>query len=122
MKWIIEPDRPVYIQLVEQIKSKIVSGEYAAGQRIPAVRELAAEASVNPNTMQKALSELERLGLMYSQRTSGRFITEDKTLITNLKQEIAKAQMEVFVANMKAIGFTKTEIADLFKDMIEEDM
>lgn len=122
MKWIIEPDRPVYIQLVEQIKSKIVSGEYAAGQRIPAVRELAAEASVNPNTMQKALSELERLGLMYSQRTSGRFITEDKTLITNLKQEIAKAQMEVFVANMKAIGFSKNEIADLFKDIMKEDM
>lgn len=120
MKWNIEPDRPVYIQLIEQFKYRIVSGEYKAGERIPAVRELAAEAAVNPNTMQKALAELERLNLMYSQRTSGRFITQDEELIKGLKQEIAKDQMKTFIANMAAIGFGKKEISELFNEIMNE--
>ena len=120
MVWNIESDRPVYVQLVEQIKRKIIAGEYRPGDRMPSVRELAAEAAVNPNTMQKALAELERIGLMYSQRTSGRFITEDENLINNLKKEVALEQIDTFIGNMAAMGIDKKEILELFKARIEE--
>ena len=64
MTWHFENDRPIYTQLLEQIRLRIISGIYAAGSRLPSVRELAGEASVNPNTMQKALSELEQSGII----------------------------------------------------------
>ena len=75
MAWALINDRPIYLQLMERIQTDIVSGKYKPGEKLPSVRELALDAAVNPNTMQKALSELERIGLVYSQRTSGRFIT-----------------------------------------------
>ena len=81
MPWELSNDRPIYLQLMERIQMDIVSGKYHAGDKLPSVRDLAIEAAVNPNTMQKALSELERVGLVYSQRTSGRFITEDATCL-----------------------------------------
>lgn len=77
MSWQLTADRPIYLQLIEEIELRIVSGMYTVGEKLPGVRDLAAQASVNPNTMQKALTELERQGLVYSQRTAGRFITED---------------------------------------------
>ena len=85
MPWELDNDRPIYLQLMERIQQDIVSGIYKPGDRLPSVRDLAVEAAVNPNTMQKALSELERSGLVYSQRTSGRFITEDTQLLDEMK-------------------------------------
>ena len=120
MVWNIESDRPVYVQLVEQIKRKIIAGEYKPGDKMPSVRELAAEAAVNPNTMQKALAELERIGLMYSQRTSGRFITDDENLIGKLKKEVALEQIDTFIGNMAAMGIDKKEILELFKARTEQ--
>ena len=120
MEWNIESERPVYVQLVEQIKRKIIAGEYKPGDKMPSVRELAAEAAVNPNTMQKALAELERIGLMYSQRTSGRFITDDENLIGKLKKEVALEQIDTFIGNMAAMGIDKKEILELFKARIEQ--
>ena len=90
MPWNLDSDRPIFIQIIERIQVDIISGLYKPGDKLPSVRELAQEASVNPNTMQKALSELERTGLVYSQRTSGRFITEDTAMINNLKSELAQ--------------------------------
>ena len=81
MSWQLTADRPIYLQLIEEIELRIVSGMYTVGEKLPGVRDLAAQASVNPNTMQKALTELERQGLVYSQRTAGRFITEDSKMI-----------------------------------------
>ena len=75
MTWKLDSDRPIYAQLLELIQMRIISGHYPAGSRLPSVRELAAEAGVNPNTMQKAFSELERNGLIWTQRTAGRFVT-----------------------------------------------
>jgi GntR family transcriptional regulator len=118
--WNIESDRPIYIQLVEHIKYQIIAGEYKPGDRVPSVRELAATAAVNPNTMQKALAELERVGLMYTQRTSGRFITDDIEMINTLKKEIAFEQIDNFIKNMSAIGIDKAEVLELFKARIEE--
>lgn len=118
MAWELKNDRPIYLQLMEQLKLMIVSGVYPPGSKIPAVRELASEAAVNPNTMQKALSELERDGLLYTNRTSGRFITEDITMIKKMKLDLAKEQFSFFFAQMEKLGFSKEEI----KEFIEQNL
>ena len=88
MKWQFKNDAPIYTQLIEQIKVGIVTNVFPPGERLPSVRDLAAEAGVNPNTMQRAMAELERQGLVYSQRTSGRMVTEDKEeMILLLKEQ-----------------------------------
>lgn len=110
MSWELKNDRPVYIQLIEEIQLRIVSGTYKSGTQLPSVRELAAEAAVNPNTMQKALSELERGGLVYSRRTSGRFITENIQLIKSTRKNLANSQIEDFIQKMKNLGFESDEI------------
>ena len=110
MPWNLNSDRPIFIQIIEKIQMDIISGLYRPGDKLPSVRELAQEASVNPNTMQKALSELERTGLVYSQRTSGRFITEDKDMIYALKEQRAQALAQHFLENMQRLGFQKEEI------------
>ena len=96
MTWIITADRPIYLQLVEQLELAIVAGEYRAGGKLPSVRELAAEAAVNPNTMQRAMQELEARGLINTQRTAGRTITEDETMIQALRQQKAQEQIAQF--------------------------
>ena len=90
MPWNLDSSRPIYLQIIERVQMDIITGRYQPGDKLPSVRDLAQEAAVNPNTMQKALSELERSGLIYSQRTSGRFITEDKELIHQMKKELAE--------------------------------
>ena len=121
MPWELDNDRPIYLQLMERIQQDIVSGVYKAGDKLPSVRDLAIDAAVNPNTMQKALSELERSGLIYSQRTSGRFITEDKELIHQMKKGLAAAEVSAFVAHMKQLGITPEEIRQLLAETIEEE-
>lgn len=121
MPWNLDSDRPIFIQIIEKIQMDIISGVYKPGDKLPSVRELAAEASVNPNTMQKALSELERTGLVYSQRTSGRFITEDKKMIDELKSELAKEIISQFLENMKKLSFQKEDALLLMNQTIEVD-
>lgn len=120
MSWHFSDDRPIYMQLMEQIQLKIVSGSYKAGEKLPSVRDMASDASVNPNTMQKALTELERTGLVFSQRTSGRFITEDINMIKNVRNTLAQEQIEKFLYNMKKIGYTKQETIELIEIMFKE--
>ena len=91
MKWQFSNDAPIYSQLIAQIKVGIVSGAFPPGERLPSVRDLATEAGVNPNTMQRALTELERDGLVYSQRTTGRFVTEDQAMIASGKEKFGGA-------------------------------
>ena len=107
MPWELSNDRPIYLQLMERIQMDIVSGKYHAGDKLPSVRDLAIEAAVNPNTMQKALSELERVGLVYSQRTSGRFITEDATMIKELKQHLANEHILEFLRKNETTRFSR---------------
>lgn len=121
MKWIIDSDRPIYKQLVEQIELKIVSGVYSPGDKLASVRELAMEAGVNPNTMQKALAELERMELVFPRRTSGRFITEDKEVIDSIKKSMALEEIEAFIEKMKILGLTKEEIIELIKNVEREE-
>lgn len=110
MAWNMDSDRPIYAQLVERIQMQIVSGYYPSGARLPSVRELAAVAAVNPNTMQKAFAELERGGLIVTQRTNGRTVTEDKELIESTRCNLARGHAETFGAKMKELGYTKEQI------------
>ena len=119
MPWELSNDRPIYLQLMERIQMDIVSDKYHAGDKLPSVRDLAIEAAVNPNTMQKALSELERVGLVYSQRTSGRFITEDATIIKELKQHLANEHILEFFEKMKQLGFREEEALQLMEERIK---
>ena len=121
MPWNLDSERPIYLQIIERVQMDIITGRYQPGDKLPSVRDLAQEAAVNPNTMQKALSELERSGLIYSQRTSGRFITEDKELIHQMKKELAAAEISAFVAHMKQLGITPEEIRQLLAETIEEE-
>lgn len=109
MPWNLDSDRPIFQQIIERIQMEILSGKYAPGDKLPSVRDLAMEAAVNPNTMQKALSELERTGLVYTQRTSGRFITEDSRMIGQLKEEKAREIIRTFLAGMQQIGYDRQE-------------
>lgn len=120
MSWNFSDDRPIYMQLMEQIQLRIISGVYKAGDKLPSVREMASDASVNPNTMQKALTELERTGLVFSQRTSGRFITEDSNMIKDIRNDLAKEQIEKFLYNMEKIGYSKQETIELIEILSKE--
>lgn len=120
MAWNLDSDRPIYAQLLERIQLQIVSGIYAPGDKLPSVRDLAAEASVNPNTMQKAFAELERSGLIETKRTSGRFVTEDKNMITQIRTQLAKEEINAFIAKMKELGFEKKDIITLLSAATEE--
>lgn len=112
MAWDLESDRPIYTQLVERIQMQIVSGKYSPGAKLPTVRELAATAAVNPNTMQKAFSELERSGLIITQRTNGRNVTDDGELINSIRQNLAKEYTADFFEKMQKLGFSKQETID----------
>lgn len=115
MKWQFSNDAPIYAQLVVQIKVGIVSGAFPPGERLPSVRDLATEAGVNPNTMQRALAELERDGLVYSQRTAGRFVTEDETMIQTAKRGLAEGHIRAFMLAMTRLGYRREEIVDLLR-------
>lgn len=121
MAWDLEADRPIYAQLVERIQMQIVSGHYQPGGRLPSVRELAAVAAVNPNTMQKAFAELERSGLIITQRTNGRTVTENEELIRSIKSNLAKEHVWDFFTKMKEIGYSESEAVELLKRQIGQE-
>lgn len=121
MAWDLNDDRPIYSQIVEKLQLRIISGFYPVGSKLPSVRELAAEAGVNPNTMQKAFTELERSGLLITMRTSGRMVTEDEEMIHEVKEEIAKQEIEQFFNKMREIGFSREQIIELAESMRKEE-
>ena len=109
MAWSLQSDRPLYAQLVGQLQRMIVTGVYPAGSRLPSVRELAAEAAVNPNTMQRALVKLEEDGLIFTQRTSGKYVTEEQEKIMKKKKEMAEQLIFQFMEDMSHLGYTKEQ-------------
>lgn len=118
MPWQFDNERPIYTQLLEQIRFLIISGHYPQGGKIPSVRDLASEASVNPNTMQRALAELERSGLIYSQRTSGRYVTEDGELIRQMKESIGTEKIFTFFHEMELLGYHADQVIELIYKVI----
>ncbi len=108
--WTFESDKPIYGQIVERIKFRIVKGEYPPGSRIPSVRELALEAGVNPNTVQRAYAELESEGVLYTERTNGKFVVNDSGLLNQLKQTLSRSYIEDLFQKLTELGLTKEEI------------
>lgn len=116
MYWHFHADSPIYLQITEQLEQMIASGMLCAGERLLSVRELAAEAGVNPNTMQKALSELEKKGVVYSQRTAGRFVTNDPEKLRELKYQLAEKEIIRFLNAMKRLGYNHSEACRLLRE------
>jgi DNA-binding transcriptional regulator YhcF (GntR family) len=110
MNWAFKDGIPIYTQIIDQFKGFILSGEFQPGQQIPPVRELAVDAGVNPNTMQRALAELEREGLLYSIRTTGRFVTDDASVFAELRKSLGKTHIENLFKNLNKLGMTDEEI------------
>jgi len=121
MQWQFSNDAPIYTQLIQQVKVGIVTGAFPPGERLPSVRDMATEAGVNPNTMQRALAELERDGLVYSQRTAGRFVTEDNTMINTAKRSLAERHVKTFLEAMLRLGFQREEIVRLIEQELGEE-
>ncbi len=119
--WNLTSDRPVFIQIMEKLKLDIVTGVYKSGDKLPSVRDLASEASVNPNTMQRAFSELERDGLVFTMRTNGRFITEDQSMIDDLKEKMAVNTISDFLENMQRLGYSGKDTIRLISETIKEE-
>jgi DNA-binding transcriptional regulator YhcF (GntR family) len=110
MEWEFDNSIPIYLQLVEMLKLQIISGKIKSGDKLNSVRDLAREAGVNPNTMQRALAELERENLIYSVRTSGRFVKEDTETIKTMKSKIASEKIDALFETLYDLGYTKEEI------------
>lgn len=117
MNFSFDNNIPIYIQLVEQLKIYIISGNLKPGERLPSVRDFALQTKVNPNTMQKALSELEEIGLIFTERTNGKFVTEKIALIESYKQDYAKQLSEKYFLMMESIGFDKIETIHYLNEM-----
>ena len=110
MKWDFKSGEPIYQQIMRVLRTQIASGVYPPGCRFPAVRELALEAGVNPNTMQRALAELEREGLLETVRTTGKFVTEDQELISRTRNELAADSIRALIGSLKNLGLTEDQI------------
>lgn len=116
-----DASRPIYAQLVERLKAKILAGTYPPGGHLDSVRDLAAAAGVNPNTMQRALAQLEAEGLVRTERTSGRFVTEDTDLIEQLRASAARNIAADFLEKMRSIGYTPQQAAELLRSWNETE-
>jgi len=119
MSWIFDNQKPIYLQIMERIKLQIVSHTLEPNQQLPTVREFAAEAGVNPNTIQRALSELEREGFVYSKRTTGRFVTENQELIAQSRRQLSEEELEHFISSMTHFGYEKEELPGVVADHIK---
>lgn len=120
MAWKFTSDRPIYTQIAETIRQDIISGKYKMGERLPSVRDFASEAAVNPNTMQRALLELESEGLITTQRTSGRLITSDPAVIETVRTRLAKEIAADFLNKMKQMGNDKQKALQILENLEKE--
>lgn len=120
MAWELDGNRSIYSQLVEVILRRIVTGVYPAGSRLDSVRDLASEAGVNPNTMQRALMELERTGMITTQRTSGKFVTENQDMIHDVKKKMANQAVDRLLAEMEKLGIEKDDVIEIIRRNSDE--
>lgn len=115
MGWKLTNDRQIWVQLADILKLRIVSGQYPVGCRIPSVRDLAEEAGVNPNTMQRALVSLEEDQLVTAARSTGRYVTMDSELIASTRRAMADRELQLFRERMRQLGYTEQETAQWMK-------
>ena len=121
MPWEFQDHLPIYAQLMDTLKRRIVTGRYLPGEKLPSVRELAAEAGINPNTVQRAFSELEREGLIYTQRATGKYVTENADEIKSARQALAKTQIAEFLSNMQSLGYSVGDVIVLLQSFNESE-
>ena len=121
MSWEFQDHLPIYAQLMDTLKRRIVTGRYLPGEKLPSVRELAAEAGINPNTVQRAFSELEREGLIYTQRATVKYVTENEADIKSAKQTLAKTQVADFLRAMQSLGFSVGDVIVLLQSFKESE-
>jgi len=121
MAWSLDDGRPIYTQLVEIIQRQIVSGVYKPGDKVPSVRDMATTAGVNPNTMQRAYAQLEQIGLIETQRTTGRSVTEDESLIQEVRKQLATMETGGYVDKMEELGYSTEGIIQMIKEVRVED-
>lgn len=114
MNWTFHSDRAIYLQLMEYIERDIISGAMEPGARMPSVRELATMAGISPNTVQRAMYEMERTGLLLSRGTEGKYITDDRDRIARMRQDLARQKITGFVRDMQQLGFDRDEVQRLF--------
>ena len=112
MAWQFSSNRPIYSQIVDEIELRILNGTYEMGMRLPSVRDLAVTAAVNPNTMQRALAELEEMGLVTTQRNTGRTVTTDDSAVSRARDTKASLLAETFLMQMKALGLSRKEVLE----------
>lgn len=112
MAWQFNSNRPIYQQIVDEIELRILNGTYEMGMRLPSVRDLAVLAAVNPNTMQRALAELEEMGLVSTQRNTGRTVTTDETAVSRARDSKADLLAETFMMQMQALGLSRKEVLE----------
>ncbi len=115
MEWKLDDSRPIWIQLQEQLTRRIISGHYPPGEKLPSVRELAAEAGVNPNTMQRALVALDAEGLTITNRTTGRTVTEEETVLEGMRACLAQGIISQFYESAAELGYTKEQALELLR-------
>ena len=116
MEWNLEDGRPIWSQLTRQLTRRIITGVYPPGSKLPSVRELAAEAGVNPNTMQRALAQLEQDGLAKADRTAGRLVTQDAEILERVRRAEAQAIIRQYLDAMAALGFTREQAASFLRE------
>ena len=121
MSWEFQDHLPIYAQLMDRLKRRIITGRYLPGEKLPSVRELAAEAGINPNTVQRAFSELEREGLIYTQRATGKYVTENADEIKSARQALAKTQVAEFLSNMQSLGYSVGDVIVLLQSFNESE-
>jgi DNA-binding transcriptional regulator YhcF (GntR family) len=119
--WEFDSSKPIYIQLIDELKLRIISGMIPIGSKLDSVRDLAEEAGVNPNTMQRALAELERDQLVFSQRTSGRYVTDDRELIKRIRRDFAQQKISELATTLLQLGYTKNELMELITKFLGEE-
>ena len=121
MSWEFQDHLPIYAQLMDTLKRRIITGRYLPGEKLPSLRELAAEAGINPNTVQRAFSELEREGLIYTQRATGKYVTENADEIKSARQALAKTQVAEFLSNMQSLGYSVGDVIVLLQSFNESE-
>ena len=115
MSFYFNNDTPIYLQIIEYVKMQIINSQYQAGDRLPSVRELSLMFEVNPNTVQKALGELEDKGLIFTERTNGKFVTKNIDVINSIKCETIEKKVEEFIKDMQSLGISKSDIVELLR-------